>query len=170
MTQLLRESPDQLLTRSDNRREDCFRRRPAQTPSQPAAPVPVAGVSAARLLDRALQAVWPAGLSLRQRTGPWAQMLSVHQHHRGAAANGLCAQRRPCRNPPIPRQFPQGPGGAQRDLRDQCGVAPPPRAVRINGSGRRRPRPCPGGHHPRQHDRILSCHWCAAVRTGGKHR
>jgi hypothetical protein len=52
-------------------------------------------------------------------------------------------------------------------LCDQRRTSAPPRGARLNGPGRRHPRLGQGGRHSRQYDRMLSCCWRPAVRTGG---
>ena len=56
---------------------------------------------------------------------------------------------------------------AQRDLRDQRRTAAPPRESRLDGSGRRHPRPRQGGCHHRRHGRILPCWGRPAVQPRG---
>src|ERR1700735_3955539 len=101
----------------------------------------------ARFVDGDLQTLRPAQLPLHRWTWARPQEISLHNcANRGAPAARLRAQRslRPSRR--VPRQFPQAAGDAQRDLCDQCRTAAPPRKSRLDGSGRRHPRPRQGGY------------------------
>jgi len=166
MTRALKESSDQLLIGSDCSEGRIFN-RPAHPPSPASWRGAVARPRFAGLVGRKVQALRTAGLPLRQWARPWAEALSVDQHDRTAAADGLCAQRGLRRSRRVPRQFPQGPQPAERDLCDQRRASAPPRSVRLNGPGRRHHRLRQGGRHSRQHDRILSRCRRPAVRTGG---
>jgi hypothetical protein len=165
MTRSLRESADQLLVGSgpfEGRVFRCAAQASPQTPAQLA----LARARAAWLADRDLQTLRTAGMPLRERTWPRAQALSIDQHDRAAAADGLCAERCPCRSQRIPRQLPPSARGAQRHLRNQRRTAAAARASRLDGPRCRRPRLHQGGRHPRRYDRILSCRRRLAVRTG----
>jgi hypothetical protein len=165
MTRSLRESADQLLVGSgpfEGRVFRCAAQASPQTPAQLA----LARARAAWLADRDLQTLRTAGMPLRERTWPRAQALSIDQHDRAAAADGLCAERRLCGSQRVPRQLPRSARGAQRHLRDQRRTAAAARASRIDGPRCRRPRLHQGGRHPRRYDRILSCRRRLAVRTG----
>jgi len=133
----------------------------------------VAGAPAAWLAGGILQAVRPAGLPLRRWSWPRTQALSVGQHHRRAAAHDLCPAGRAHGSGRVPPQFPRCARGPQRDLRNQCRAAAPPRGPWVTNHGpgaspgNRRPRFCQGGRHHRQYDRILSCRRRPAIRSGG---
>jgi hypothetical protein len=144
-------------------------RPPLSVAGRPAA----AGAPAPWLAGGVLQAVWPAGLPLHRRSWPRAQALSVGQHHRRAAAHDVCPAGGAPGSGRIPRQFPRCARGPQRDLRDQCRTAAPPRGHWVTNhglstsSGYCRPRFRQGGRHHRQYDRILSCRRRPAIRSGG---
>jgi len=166
MSQLLRRLSDQLLQWSD-----CRERHLVSRPPRASSPAPRRDAGprslAAGFIGREIQALRSARLSLRQRPGPWTEALSVDQHDRPAAADGLCAECRIRRSQRVPRQLPQGSRHAERDLCDQRRTSAAPRSARLNGLGRRLPRLRQGGRHHRQHDRILSCCRRPAARTGG---
>jgi hypothetical protein len=165
MTRGLRESTDQCSLWSDRFEGRVFRRSAQASPQTPAQ-LALARARAARLVDRDLQTLRTAGLPLREWTWPRAQTLSIDQHQRAAAADGLCAERRLCRSQRVPRQLPQSARGAQRHLCDQRRTAAAARVSRLDGPRRRRPRLHQGGRHPRRHGRILSGRRRPAVRTG----
>src|ERR1700693_902282 len=103
MTRSLRESADQLSMRS-GRFEGCFFRRAAQASPQTPGQLALARARAPRLADRDLQTLRTAGLPMRERTWSRAQALSIDQHDRAAAADGLCAERRLRGSQRVPRQ------------------------------------------------------------------
>src|SRR4029453_2809393 len=93
MIRTLRVSSDQLLEGSVNREEHVLRGAAQATREAPARPAP-ARTRAARFATREVQALRTAGLSLRQRSWPRPQALSVHQHDQSTSANRLRAKRR----------------------------------------------------------------------------
>jgi hypothetical protein len=125
----------------------------------------------ARHIGRNLQALRPAELSLRQWTGTWTQVISVHQsaRHRWPAAQRLCAKRHPRAGRPFDRQFPRAARSARRDLCDQHGTPATTRGAWVNGHGpgARRFGLCEGGRHPRRHGCVLSRCRRPAVQSGG---
>jgi hypothetical protein len=133
----------------------------------------LARTCAPRLARGNLPTLRSSWLPLRQRGRPRAKTLSVGQHHRTAASADLCVEGRPWRSRRVPRQLPQTARGAQRDLRHQHRTPAAPRGSRVSrhgagaSPGHRRSRLRQGGRHPRQHDRILSCRRCPAIRSGG---
>ncbi len=166
MNQLLRRFSDQLLQWSDIDEGHTVSRPPrASSPT----PLRSAGTRSgnAGVLGREVQALRPARLPLCQWPWPRTEALSVGQHDRPAAADGLCAECRIRRSQRVPWQLPQGSRHAERNLCDQRRTSTAPRSARLNGPGGRLPRLRQGGRHPRQHDRILSCRRRPAARTGG---
>src|SRR6266853_1919356 len=88
-----------------------------------AAEAATVGRDPARLAYRALQALRQTGLQVRRRPGPWPEVLPIGELSRRAAAHGLRAAGRRCRDPRAGRQLPSGSDGPRGNLRDQ------PRAV-----------------------------------------
>ena len=90
--------------------------------------------SVTRFIDRTLQALRQARLQMRQRSGPWTQVLLVRELPRHATPDGLCsASRLPggCR---ALKQFPPGARNHRENLRDQSRVVAAPRgALRPSG-------------------------------------
>lgn len=166
MTRPLRVFSDQLFNGSDSRGEHVACRLAQTSPQPPARPASARTV-AAWLTGGEIQTLRASRLSLRPRTWSRSQELSVDQHDRTAATGRLCAERLPRRSRRVAQQLPQGTRGAQRDLCDQHRTSAATRELRLNGPGRRCPRPRQGGRHPRQHDRMLSCRRRPAVRHGG---
>jgi hypothetical protein len=159
---------DHLTVRSDNHAGSASNGT-AQTSSQTGARPPPARASAARIADRNLQALRPAELPLRWRTGTRPEAISGHQSTGRAAMPGLRAQcgSRACR--PLDRQLSQGSRGAQRDLRDQCRAPASARGSRVgrHGPGPGRLRPGQGRRHSRRHGGLLPRRRCLAVQSGG---
>src|SRR6266478_6510991 len=108
-------------------------RGPAQaSPPTRAQPAPDRA-DRARFVDGDLQTLRPAQLPLRRRTWARPQEISLYNRSNGrASAARLRAQcsLRPGRR--VPRELPQTAGDAQRDLRDQCRTAAPPRESRVS--------------------------------------
>src|SRR5580765_5083721 len=124
---------DQLFMWSvtDDRTVPC---RTAATPQTAAAQAAAAGGGAARLTDRALQALRQPALPMRQRPRAWAQVLLVGQPHRGVAAHGVRPPGRACRGQRVPGQLRSRARDPGRDLADQPrAVAPAAAAVRYSG-------------------------------------
>jgi len=102
-------------------------------PTSPTAPAsaPPAGSIAAWLADRALQALWQAGVQVCPQCWPRPQVLSLGELSQTAPADGLRAAGASAASPQGTRPLPPGardPGG---DLRDQPRtVAPPGGALR----------------------------------------
>jgi hypothetical protein len=152
---------DQLYTWSDGYTETT-RCRPAKTPRCPSAPIAAAHSHLARLPHRTLQTMWQAGVQMRRRPRPWAQVLSVGKLPGLAAANGLRAAGVPRTSCGVPRQLSpssRDPGG---NLRDQPRTPAPSRGSlktrheRIIGCPPPPDRCGNGRHAPRQHARRLA--------------
>jgi hypothetical protein len=165
---------NRLLIRSDylSIRSDGYPRpftiRATQTSPQSGSRSSAAGARATRVTNRDLQALWPAKLPLRRRTGARAEAISCDQSAWRTTAPRLCAERRLRAGCPFDRQLPQATRGSQRDLRDQCRASAPARGSRVDRDG-----PCPrcprfrqGGRHSRRHGRVLSRCWRLAVGSG----
>jgi hypothetical protein len=145
-----------------------FVRSPAQTSPPNNSRHAANRADRARFADRDIQALRPTQLSLRRRTRPRPQAISLHNRtHRRAPTAWLRAKRNLSASRRVPGQLPPAAGDAQRNQRDQCRTSTPPRKSRLDGSGRRNSRLRQGGRHSRQHDRILSCWRRRAVQHGG---
>lgn len=129
----------------------------AQTPTQAAPRHAAARPHPARISGREIQALWPAGVSLRRRTRPWTKGLSVGQRVRTATADGLRTERQRRRGARAGRQLQHPPRHLGGSLRDQHRASPSPRGVGLNGPDHCGVRFRQGGRHHRQHGRILSC-------------
>src|SRR4029077_11568915 len=85
-------------------------------------------------VDGDLQALRPAQLPLRRRT--WARPQEIPLHNRSNRRAPAARLRAQCSLCPSRRaNFRKLAGDAQRDLRDQCRTAAPPRESRLDGSG-----------------------------------
>jgi hypothetical protein len=158
---------DHLTIRSDGHSEP-FAISPTQASSQSGARPAPAREAVTRLANRDLQALWPAKLPLRRRTGARAEAISSDQSAWRPATPRLCAKRRLRAGCPFDRQLPQATRNSQRDLRDQCRATAATRGSRVDRDGPcpRRPRFRQGGRHSRRHGCVLSCCWRLAVRSG----
>jgi hypothetical protein len=165
MTRSLNQS-DITLIRSDEH-EKLFVPGSTQTQTPVAAGPPTNRAGPTRVTDRDLQALWSSQLSLRRRTWARTQAIPVHDRaHRRTPTPRLCTERDLSPSRRFSRQLPQASGDAQRDLCNQCRASASPRASRLNGSGCRIARFCPGGRHHCQHDRMLSRCRRPAARRG----
>jgi hypothetical protein len=143
---------DQLYNWSDNYDETALSRvaKTAECPDPgPAAP----GTPPARIVDRALQTLRKAGLSVRQRTRPRPQVLPVGQPDGRPARDGLRASRAPRTGRGRSGEPPARPADTQRDLPDKPRIASSSRTPvgnrDVSRPGHLRPS---GGHGGRQHD------------------
>src|SRR4029450_86353 len=122
---------DQLYTWSDkNGKPAC--RHLEKTPSSPPTPTALAQGDPAWLADRALQALWQAGVQMRRRPRPWPQILPFGEPPGLAATNGLCAARVSRSDYRVHCQLPPGARDLRGDLRDQPRTAAPPGGA-LNG-------------------------------------
>lgn len=158
---------DHLPIRSDGH-SDSFAISSTQAPSQSGARPATARDGITRVANRDLQALWPATLPLRRRTGAWAEAIPGDQSAWRTAAPRLCAERGLRAGCPFDRQLSQTTRSSQRDLCDQCRASAPARGSRVDrdGPGPRRPRFRQGGRHSRRHGCVLSHCWRLAVRSG----
>ena len=163
MTQPLNQS-DSTLIRSGCHEERLFGGSTQTPPTARACPA-TARADHTWITNRDLQALRSIQLSLPQ--WPWArtQALSVYSGpNRRPPTAWLRAKRSLSASRQFSCQLPQAKGDAQRDLRDQRRASASPRGSRLNGAGCRNPRFNQGGHHHRQHDRILSGRGRAAAQ------
>jgi hypothetical protein len=199
MIRTVREATDQLIMWPDHHARSA---RSRAAPTAPQAHPRLAGTRSyyAGFADREVQALRPPRMSLRRGTRPRTEALSLGQHLRRAAADGLCAERQRRGGTRFGRQLQQGPRDPERDLRHQHRASAPPRGARLRdpvttraafelgmlGSCRRCHAPilmgscnecdhrCArsrhGGRHHRQHGRVLSCRRCPAARCEGGRR
>ena len=158
---------DHLSIRSDGR-SGSFAISPTQASSQSGARPATAREGVTRVANRDLQALWPAKLPLRRRTGARTEAVSCDQSAWRTTAPRLCAERRLRAGCSFDRQLPQAARSSQRDLCDQCRASAPARGSRVDRDG-----PCPrgprfhqGGRHSRRHGCVLSRCWRLAVRSG----
>src|SRR6266852_2402179 len=122
---------DQLYTWSEkNGKPACCRLE--KTPSSPPTPTATAQGDPAWLADRALQALWQAGVQMRRRPRPWPQILPFGEPPGLAATNGLCAARVSRSDYRVHCQLPPGARDLRSDLRDQPRTAAPPGGA-LNG-------------------------------------
>ena len=119
---------DQLYTWSDEytHRTRCCA---SQTPRRPRASAAAPSIDPARLSDRAIQAMWQAGMQMRRRSRAWTQVLSVGELSRPAPADGLRASGGLRASFGVPCQLSADARDSGRDLRDQPRVAAPPRGA-----------------------------------------
>ncbi len=159
---------DHLTVRSDNHAGSFSDRSAQTTPRTDTRPSP-ARAAAARVADRNLQALRPAELPLRRRTGTRSEAILGHQSAWRATAPGLRAERRSRARRPVDWQLPQAARSAQRDLRDQRRTPAPARGSRVDrhGPGPRRLRPGPGRRHSRRHGAVLPGRRRLAAQSGG---
>jgi hypothetical protein len=150
--------------------------RVAQAAAIVAAKTSTVGCGAAGLADRALQALWQAGLQMCGGPRPWPEVLPVGEFSRRAAADGLRAPRRRGGDPHAGRQFPRDTRGARGGLRDQSRAVTAPRGALRTGGERnlaaaqptdRRLRRCSA---PRQHGRGMARRRAAPHYTRGESR
>jgi hypothetical protein len=165
---------NRLLIRSDYTtiRSDEYQRyarnRSSQTPSQGGARVAPNRAVVAWCADRDLQALRPAELSLRRRSGTWSEAISGHQSARRPTPPGLRPERHARSRCHSDRQLQQASRSSQRDLCDQHGTPTPARGSRV---GRHEPgshllRHRQGGCGSRRHGCLLSCCWRLIIRSG----
>ena len=106
----------------------------AQTQASVAAQTAAVGCGAARLADRALQALREAGLQMCRRSRPRAEVLPVSELSRRAAADGLRSTGKSGSHSRPRRQLPRSAHDARGGLRDQPRAVTAPRgAVRAGG-------------------------------------
>ena len=158
---------DHLSIRSDEYPEPVAIKS-TQASSQAGARPATAREGVTRVANRDLQALWPAKLPLRRRTGARTEAIPGDQSAWRTTAPRLCAERRLRAGCSFDRQLPQATRSSQRDLCDQCRASAPARGSRVDRDG-----PCPrcprfrqGGRHSRRHGCVLSRCWRLAVRSG----
>src|ERR1017187_8871919 len=106
----------------------------AQAPAGVAAQTSAFGCGVARLADRALQALWQAGMQMCRRARPRAKVLPVRELSRRATADGLRATGKSGGHPRASRQLPRGTRGARGGLRARPRAVTAPRgALRPGG-------------------------------------
>jgi hypothetical protein len=135
----------------------------AQAPTIVAAEASAVGCGAARLADRALQALRQTELQMCRGSRSRPEVLPVGELSRRATADGLRAAGKSGGHPRARRQLPRGTHDARRGLRDQPRAVTAPRgALRVGGERNvtaahptdRRFRRCAV---PRQHGRGMAC-------------
>jgi hypothetical protein len=119
---------DQSITWSDENTKG-IRCRAAKTPRRSCASTAPAQIDSARLAHRTIQAMWQAGVQMRQWTWTRPQVLSVGKLSGPAAANGLCAAGCLWRNGRVSGQLSSKPRDSRSNLRDQPRVVAPSRGA-----------------------------------------
>ena len=167
MTRLLIPS-DYLSIRSDEHSQST-RLSPTKPPPQTAERLAPTRPSAAWLVDRDLQEMRPADLSLSRWAGAWPEAISGDQSAWWASAQRICTKCRLRSGHRMARQLSPAARYTQRDLRHQCRTSASPRGSRINlhGPGVNRPRLCQSRCDRRRYDRVLSRRRRSAVGSGG---
>jgi hypothetical protein len=147
-----------------------------EAPAIAASKTPALGCRAARLADRALQALRQPWLQMCRRSRPRTEVLSVGELSRRATADGLRATGQSGGHSHAHRQLPRGAHDARGDLRDQPRAVTAPRGALRAGGERivaaarptdRRFRRCAT---PRQHGRGMACRRAARTHHRGDHR
>src|ERR1700687_5232728 len=87
------------------------------------------GCGAARLADRAIQALWQAGLQMCRRARSRPEVLPVSELPGRATADGLRAAGKSRGYPRARRQLPRGAHDARGSLRDQPRAVTAPRGA-----------------------------------------
>ena len=159
---------DRLKLQSDECNE-ALCNRTAETPTRTRARLAANRASAARLVERDLQTLRAAQLSLRRRSRPWAQALLVHQPAGSTSLERICAQRNSCANSRVHKQFSEAAGDAGRDFSDQCRASSATSGFGVggDGSGACRTRFRQGRSNPCGHGGVLSRRQRAGSKFGG---
>lgn len=153
---------DQLYTWSDTDAKPIYCRRLKKTAPSSSTPASAAPGHFAWLPHRALQTLWQAGMQMRRRSWPWAQVLSFGELSGFAAANGICAARVLRADQRVRCQLSPSPRAPRGDLRDQPGASTAPRGALRCSDGRcrffahRTIRNRIGRRAPGQHARSLA--------------
>jgi len=122
---------DQLFTwsaRHDKKAHVCFEK----APPSPAAQTSLSGSHPSRLSYRTLQALWQAGLQMRQGPRSRSQVLPVRKLSPFAPANGLCATGVSRSDQEVSGQLSACQRGLRGDLRDQSRTTAPARGALSN--------------------------------------
>jgi hypothetical protein len=120
------------------------------------------GCVAARLADRAIQALWQAGLQMCRRARSRPEVLPVGELPGRATADGLRAAGKSRGYPRARRQLPRGAHDARGSLRDQPRAVTAPRgALKAGGelnlaAAHPTDRRCRRCAAPRQHSRGMA--------------
>ena len=143
---------DQLKDWSDDNVRTTFLHAATSSPA-PTRSTPVSRGRSAGLADRTIQALWQAGLPVRPRPWPWAQVLLVGEPNWRPAPDGLRTPGRSRAGHSVSGELPTDPARPRGALRDQ------PRAVAATRDF------LTGNHEPAYHaDRPR-----ASRRAGGQH-
>lgn len=150
--------------------------RVAPAPAIATAQTSITGCGAARLVDRALQALWEARMQMCRRSRPRPEVLPVGEFSWRAAADGLRAPGRSGGDPRACRQLPRDPRGARGGLRDQSRAVTAPRGALRAGGERNVAAAHPTDRRfgrcaaPRQHGRGMARRRAALHHTRGESR
>ena len=167
MTRLLIPS-DYLPIRSDEHSQ-FIRLSPSKTPPQTAGRVATARPSTAWRIDRDLQEMRSANLSLSRWSRTWPQAVSGDQSARRPTSQRICTKCRLRTGHRMARQLSPAARYTQRGLRHQCRTSASPRGSRVDphGPGVNRTRLCQSRRGRRRYDRVLSRCRRSAVGSGG---
>lgn len=167
MTRLLIPS-DYLTIRSDEH-PGSIRPSPTKTAPQTVKRFAATRPCFARFIDRDLQAVRSAELSLSRWSGARPEAIFGDQSAWRASSQGICTKRRLRAGCSMDRQLSPAARCTQRGLRNQHRTSAPTRGSRIDryGPGTDRPRLCQSGCHCRRYGRVLSRRRRSALRSGG---
>lgn len=148
---------DHLSIRSDEYSQS-VRPGAAKTPPQTAGRVATARPSTAWRIDRDLQEMRSANLSLSRWTGAWPEAISGDQSAWRPPSQRICTKCRLRTGRGMARQLSSAARYTQPDLRHQCGTPASTRGSRIDahGPGVNRPRFSQSRCHRRRYDRVLS--------------
>lgn len=141
----------------------------AKTAPQTAGRVATARSSAAWRVDRDLQEVRSAELSLPRWTGTWPKAISGDQSAWRPPAQRICTKCRLRTGRRMARKLSPAAQHTQRDLCHQCRTSASTRGSRIDthGPGVNRPRFSPSRCHRRRYDCVLFRRRRSAVGSGG---
>ena len=167
MTRLLIPS-DYLPIRSDEHSQ-FIRLSPSKTPQQAAARLAATRPPAARLVDRDLQEMRPAKLSLSRWSWTRPEAIFGDQSAWRASSQRICTKCRLRTGYRMARQLSPAARYTQRGLRHQCRTSASPRGSRVDpdGPGVNRTRLCQSRRGRRRYDRVLSRCRRSAVGSGG---
>jgi hypothetical protein len=148
---------DHLSIRSDEYSQS-VRPSAAKTSPQTAGRVATARPSTAWRIDRDLQEMRSADLSLSRWTGAWPEAISGDQSAWRPPSQRIYTKCRLRTGRRMARQFSSAARYTQPDLRPQCGTPASTRGSRIDahGPGVNRPRFSQSRCHRRRYDRVLS--------------
>ena len=159
---------DYLSIRSDGHSQS-FRPSSAKAPPQTAERLAATRPCAARLVNRDLQEMRPAKLSLSRWSWTRPEAIFGDQSAWRASSQRICTKCRLRTGHRMARQLSPAARYTQRGLRHQCRTSASPRGSRVDphGPGVNRTRLCQSRRGRRRYDRVLSRCRRSAVGSGG---